>query len=98
MEKFRCLPGVEGSAEILLATKDAELLQLMVSMVQDHLVTEIFLQLAKQASCEVWLLFEVREVELPLVMEKGFGGMVENLECGAILERLFGKLGSILLW
>ena len=36
----------------------------------DHLVAEILLQLPKQASSEVWLLFEVREVELPLVMEK----------------------------
>ena len=73
MEKFRRLPGVEGSAEILLGTKDAELLQLMVGMVQDHLVAEIFLQLAKQACCEVWCLFEVRDVEFPLVMKKGFG-------------------------
>ena len=34
------------------------------------MVAEILLQLPKQASSEVWLLFEVREVELPLVMEK----------------------------
>ena len=45
MEKFRCLPGVENSPEVLLGAEDAELLKLMVRMVEDDGVAQKFLQL-----------------------------------------------------
>ena len=46
MEKFRCLPGVENSPEVLLGAEDAELLKLMVRMVEDDGVAKVLLQLA----------------------------------------------------
>ena len=78
MEKFRRSPGVKGASEILLWTKDAELLQLMVSVAQDDSVAVIFLQLADHARCKVWCLFEVGDVESPLVMEERFGVLYEG--------------------
>lgn len=71
MEKLWCLSScIESSTEVLLRAEDTELLEFMVGVVQDRLVAEKLLELTQQPSCEMWLLLEVRKVELPLLVKK----------------------------
>ena len=77
-KKFRSLPCVERSGEILAWAENAELLEFMVRMVDHNLVAEVFLKLAEQAGCEARLLFEVGSVKSPLMLKEGLQVLAEG--------------------
>ena len=70
-EKFRGLPCVQGASEVLAGAEQSQLLKLMIGMMVNHCVlAEVFLEPAKQARCESWLLFKVCSARAPLVFEE----------------------------
>ena len=73
-KKFRSLPRVERSGEVLAWAENAELLEFMVRMVENNFVAE----------CEARLLFEVCSVKSPLMLKERLQVLTE-LGSGAIL-------------
>ena len=46
-------------------------------MVEDHFVAQKFLELSEEAGCEARLLFQMVDMELPLVLEERFQVLCE---------------------
>ena len=63
--KFRRVPSVQGTGEVLAWAENAELLE-------NNLIAKKFLKLTDKTSCETWLLFEMGGVESPLMLKKRF--------------------------
>ena len=78
MEQFGCLPSVESAFEVSLWAENAELLKLMVCMVEDNFVTKELLLLTKEPGSKAWLLFEVGDMKTPLVLEERFNVLVKG--------------------
>ena len=70
--KFRRVPSVQGTGEVLAWAENAELLEFVVRVVENNLIAKKFLKLTDKTSCETWLLFEMGGVESPLMLKKRF--------------------------
>lgn len=65
-------PGGQGAKEILPGTENSKQLEFMICVVQDHMVTQVFLELAKESCCKSGLLMKLLEVLFPLLIEVCF--------------------------
>ena len=50
----------------------------MVCTMEDDFVTKVFLELAKETCCKMWLLFEVGDMMAPLVLKERFNVLVKG--------------------
>ena len=67
-EKFRRVPSVQSTGEVLAWAENAELLEFVIRVVENNLVTKKLLKLADETSGEPWLLLEMGGVEAPLML------------------------------